>query len=404
MLAVLALWSGPKICPQGTEAGANQASQSHSTGWAHLGWRWAATFFFALAATASAGDSELNSEDVAVFFPTSGRRHSDRGEWALPVHGWIYEPEEDSAVRAAALDGLRRLLDLEPNADELPLFKQRAWPFVVDNEGGRELSVQLGNRYFFLEKSESNGHCHGELRLPAAQAELLLQAPEAERRWLAYSALTGDGDDREFVGKVQLLEARGVSVISDIDDTIRVSNVGQRRELIEGTFLRRFVAAPGMAKLYRRWAAEGAAFHYVSAGPWQLFAPLEQFRIAEDFPAGSFDMQLFRWKDRTVLNLVSPPDELKRPAIEALLASFPERKFVCVGDSGQSDPELYGGLARRYVGQIVRIFIRNVTDESAEAPRFRQSFAGLPRNSWHVFKSPQELDEVKVAAFAAPQE
>ncbi len=404
MLAVLAYWLGHEICPQGTGAKAKQADHRHSTDRAHLGYRWGAIFFFALATTASAGDSELNSEDVAVFFPTSGHRLSDREEWTLPVHGWIYQPEENSAVRAVALDGLRRLLDLEPDADELPLFKQRAWPFVVDNEGGRELSVRLGNRYFFLEKSESNGHCHGELRLPAAQAAVLLQAPEAERRWLAYSALTGDGDDREFVGKVQLLEARGTSIISDIDDTIRVSNVGQRRELIEGTFLRRFVAAPGMPKLYRRWAAEGAAFHYVSAGPWQLFAPLEQFRIAEDFPAGSFDMQLFRWKDRTVLNLISPPDELKRPAIETLLARFPERKFICVGDSGQSDPELYGGLARRHAGQILRIFIRNVTDESAEAPRFRQAFAGLPRDRWHVFKSPQELDAVKVGALAAPQE
>ncbi len=346
---------------------------------------------------APAASAEIESDDVVLFFPTSGHQPADRREWVLPVHGWIYQPEADSTARAVALDALRRLLELEPTSDEMPLFKQRAWPFLVDNERGREISVQLGNRYFFLEKSQPNGHFQGELHLPVAEAEALLSKREAGGRWLLYSALTGEGDDRLLAGKVQLLDDRGVSVISDIDDTIRLSNVRDRRALLEGTFLRRFEAVPGMARTYRRWAAEGAAFHYVTAGPWQLFAPLEQFRIAEDFPAGSFDMQLFRWKDRTALNLASPPDELKRPAIEALLAKYPGRQFICVGDSGQSDPELYAGLARRYPRQIVRILIRNTSGEPADGARFRAAFADLPRESWRVFEHARELDEIKLA-------
>jgi hypothetical protein len=345
---------------------------------------------FTAAAAAAAG---VERDENVQFFPTAARFDSQRDEWLLPVHAWIYKPDEDSAVRSVALEGLRRLLDLEPTADQAPLFKERAWPFLVDNLSNRELSLKLGNQYYFLESSADNGHAQGELRLPAATAAALLKTPEADGRWLLYTALTEDGDDRLFAGKVELLATRGVSVISDIDDTIRVSQVGDRRALLESTFLRPFKAVPGMARLYRRWAGVGAAFHYVTAGPWQLYAPLEQFRIAEEFPAGSFSMQLFRWKDRSALEFLEKPDERKRPAIEELLEAFPQRRFICVGDSGERDPELYAELARRRPGRILKIFIRNVTDEAAGNERFRAAFRQLPPSLWRLFDGPDELSD-----------
>lgn len=357
---------------------------------------------FALALPA--GAAGLEKDENVQFFPTAGRFDPQRNEWRLPVHAWIYQPAEDSAVRGAALEGLRRLFALQPTADQAPLFKERAWPFLVDNLPNRELSLKLGSEYYFLESSADNGHAQGELRLPASAAAALLKTPEADGRWLLFSALTGDGDDRSFVGKVELLETRGVSVISDIDDTIRVSQVGDRRELLESTFLRPFKAVPGMAKLYSRWAAAGAAFHYVSAGPWQLYAPLEQFRIVEEFPAGSFSMQLFRWKDRSALEFLEKPDERKRPAIEELLEAFPQRQFICVGDSGERDPELYAELARRCPERIRKVFIRNVTGEAADGARFRAAFRQLPPSLWRLFGDPDELAGFKIEPVLPPAE
>ena len=356
-----------------------------------------------LALSRAAGAAGLKSDEQAVFFPTSGRFVPERNEWLLPVHTWVYKPDEDSALRNAALEGLRRLFDLKPTPDEAPLFKERAWPFVVDNLPDRELTLQLGGQFYLLGRSEKNGHASGELRLSATAAAGILKTPAADGRWLVYSALTDDaGDDRLLAGKVELLEPRGVSVISDIDDTIRVSQVADRHALWQNTFLRRFKAVPGMAEAYRRWAAAGAAFHYVTAGPWQLYAPLEQFRIAEEFPAGSFSMQLFRWNDRSALTYLNKADELKRPAIEALLEAFPQRQFICVGDSGERDPELYGELARRFPGRILRIFIRNVSGEAAGDQRFRAAFDRLPAKQWRLFDDPRELAELKLAPAKAP--
>jgi len=49
---------------------------------------------------------------------------------------------------------------------------------------------------------------------------------------------------------IHFIAAEGVSIISDIDDTIRVSNVADRAALLRGTFVEPFAAVPRMAELY----------------------------------------------------------------------------------------------------------------------------------------------------------
>lgn len=336
---------------------------------------------------------EVRAEETALFFPTCGHFDEQRQSWVVPLHGWLFRPDEASRARRFALEGLRRALDIEPTEEEEPVFTRRAWPFVVDNVDARELSVQVGGDFVLLEPTGENGHALGTMRLSATEATAL-----ASKGWLTYRADTADGDNRRFQGAVQLLPPRGVSVISDVDDTIKLSQVSDRHELLSNTFLRPMEPVPGMPALYRRWAEDGAAFHYVTASPWQLFAPLDSFRAASGYPAGSFDMQLFRFKDRTAFNLFADPDKLKLSAMERLFKNFPRRRFILVGDSGEHDPELYAGFARRYPGQVLGIYIRNVTHETSDDERFRRVFVGLPSTLWRLFDDPIELNEVLIPA------
>ena len=110
--------------------------------------------------------------------------------------------------------------------------------------------------------------------------------------------MTPAGDDRRFEGQVQLLGRTGISIVSDIDDTIKISEVPVRKELLANTFLRDFKAVPGMSEAYRQWVAAGASLHYVSASPWQLYSALSEFMEQQKFPKGSFHLRLFRLKDR----------------------------------------------------------------------------------------------------------
>src|SRR5205807_10385096 len=147
-------------------------------------------------------------------------------------------------------------------------------------------------------------------------------------------------------GIIRLLPQTGISVISDIDDTIKISDVRDRKELLRNTFCRPYCPVPGMAQRYRSWdKSADARFHYVSASPWQLYIPLAAFIRSNGFPEGTFQLKLFRWKDQTFFDLFRSPEKYKMTAIKPLFERFPHRKFVLVGDSGEKDPETYAALA-----------------------------------------------------------
>jgi phosphatidate phosphatase APP1 len=129
----------------------------------------------------------------------------------------------------------------------------------------------------------------------------------------------------------------------------------------------------------------------VSASPWQFYAPLSDFISSNGFPAGFFSLKQVRWKDRSLFSLFESPDAYKIKAIEQILDRLPRRQVMLVGDSGERDPEIYATLARRHPKQIRRIFIRDVTNETANSPRYQQAFRDLSPDLWQIFSEPASL-------------
>lgn len=343
-----------------------------------------------LAATPDAA-SPIKPNEVVVFFPTFGRLDKASDTWVLPIHGWIYEPEQDSIKRAATLGLFRRALGLDEHEAETAVFKDRTRLFLVDNERGKHVQVRLGDKTYPLGESEANGHLYADLRVPAKDVQRLLQARPQGAEWLSFEAVTRDGDARRFSGSVRLLGETGISVISDIDDTIKATNVADKSAMLANTFLHEFRSVPGMAKVYEAWAKAGASFHYVSASPWQLYAPLSDFLRKEEFPPGTFHMKLFRAMDSSFFNLFADPEQTKLAVIEPMLKAYPRRRFVLVGDAGEKDPEIYGAVARKHPQQILRIFIRITRDKDAGPERFQKAFEGVPADRWRVFGDVREL-------------
>jgi hypothetical protein len=58
--------------------------------------------------------------------------------------------------------------------------------------------------------------------------------------------------------RITLVPYTGVSVISDIDDTIKVTNVGNIPQLLENTFAKEFVVVPEVYSLYKQWVSDGS--------------------------------------------------------------------------------------------------------------------------------------------------
>jgi hypothetical protein len=349
--------------------------------------------FFALTAVDSP-PSLIKPDEVVLFFPAAAHQ-TERGRgWELPIHGWIHEPEEKSLMRRAAVELFRKSLGLDREDEESSIFRKRARLFLVDSERGKQIAVRIGNAEYSTGISGADGHFRGTIRLSDHQVCLLAPEAPGSTRQIEFRAVTRPGDDRIFGGTSQLVGPNGVSVISDVDDTVKISDVTDRRALLANTFLREFRAVPGMAALYTRWAKRNAAFHYVSASPWQLFGPLADFLRAAGFPPGSFHLKDFHGTGTSFLRLFASPERTKREAIEPILAAFLRRKFVLVGDSGELDPEIYSALAREHPQQVAHILIRDLTGRGTDQERFRTCFAGLPRRSWSVFQRPEEMRNV----------
>jgi phosphatidate phosphatase APP1 len=336
---------------------------------------------------------------MIVLFPTYARRIPGTASWEASVAGMVSRPlPEWSRRRVLAVKVLRRLLDLREADVETDIFRRRAESFFFERVAGCRVDIDIGGRRLAAGPTDRIGHFRADFTLDGDLTHGTTAVPF--RAVMAVDDLggpdpPGDGPPAA-AGCIHLVEEHGLSVISDIDDTVKITNVANRRELLRNTLLREFAAVPGMADVYRGWREAGTAFHYVSASPWQLSRCLCGFLDEAGLPAGSMHLKLFRLKDSTPLGRLPSRKRSKRRVIEQIMAHFPSRRFMLVGDSGERDPEVYAAVARRRPEQVTGIAIRLV--ESRVTPRKQRERLGrLARRvtrdelSFHVFTEAEEL-------------
>lgn len=338
--------------------------------------------------------NSIRPDQKLLFFPSYGRRDAVTGQWHLHVHGWLFQPVQSSIRRRALMRVLLKVLKLDRESLESDRCRERLSMFLVANSRGTRVPIRLGPTVYLLPPSFTNGHLRETLRLADDAVTDLSHQDALGRRSVNFNAVTNEADSRRFGGRIELVPETGLSVISDIDDTIKVSEVSRRRELLANTFLRDFRSIDGMSDIYGRWAERGARFHYVSASPWQLFEPLEVFLGRNGFPPGSMHLRTIRTLRMRGRELLAARNGAKRRVLDHLLQEFPGREFVLCGDSGQRDPEIYGELTRKYPDQIRCICIHNITGESLYGPRFGQAFRGVDRDQVILFDTADELQDV----------
>lgn len=326
--------------------------------------------------------SDIKQDEDVIIFPTHAYLDAQQHKWVVPIHGWIYESERDSLWRTALASTFISALELENDPTRSELFRQRAAMFLVDNERNKRLKLKIADQVVTTDKTGPNGHFYAHTRLPANNAR---------DGWQEISLMTPGTEHRSFSGRIQLLARQGVSVISDIDDTIKQSNVLDKKALLANTFTKPFAAVDGMPALYQHWQQQGAMFHYVSSSPWQLYPALTEFFQQAGLPAGSFHLKLFRLKDETALAMFDSPLESKLATISEILQTYPQRRFILVGDSGEKDPEVYAQIYRHFTRQIAHIYIRDVTQEGATAERYRLTFKDIAQSTWTLFTDPATL-------------
>ncbi len=326
-----------------------------------------------------AKEGGLKPDQFVLFLPGLAVEQVD-GSFDVDVGAWVFEEESKRLTFSALASWMEIDLD-ELSAEQKKIFNERTHYFRTDSERGRRLHVRLAGRVFDLPRTNGPGRTQTRLNVGHEWVKWT-NGPDG-------SGLIGwtlEAPGHPLHGQESyswVIPPEGVSIVSDIDDTIKISEVLNKRTLIRNTFLEPFRAVPGMAEWYQEMAHKQAFFHYLSASPIQLYPALSGFLKDAHFPPGALHLRestskrnLHAGREVTIAH--------KKNILTRLLTIYPRRKFILIGDSGENDPEIYADIARIYPERILAIHIRNVTSEDRTAPRYQQTFAGIDPQIWHI--------------------
>ncbi|WKN43059.1 App1 family protein [Tunicatimonas pelagia] len=237
------------------------------------------------------------------------------------------------------------------NSDEIPFARLRA------TFQGQEQEVQSdGEGYFHLNfPVDSTKLAPNELWHPV-QLELMDQIVEKQPEKV------------KATGEVLIPDAKTeFGVISDVDDTILISEVNQLFRVIKLSLTENALTRSpfeGAAAFYRALARGQSGnrhnpFFYVSSSPWNLYDVLADFFEVNRIPKGPIMLRDIGIDPRKFIK--ESHHEHKPVKIRSVLDTYPQLKFILIGDSGQHDPEIYKQVVKEYPGRISAIYIRDVT-------------------------------------------
>jgi len=327
--------------------------------------------------------SPLKADEQVLFFPSSANQLAE-GKWQVPIHHWVFEKEENSIGRKfsqAIFSELIEGFDVSEEKANSVLFRDRLAWFLVDNERNKKINIELEANKYELQLTEANGHSISEIQF-SSKAQV--------GSWLTIKVLDQDDAKSDFSGEIQLIPETGLSVISDIDDTIKISDVLDKKALIRNTFVEPYMVADGMPEYYQRLEKQDAYFHYVSASPWQIYPSLKPFMDAH-YPKGTVSLRYFRLTDSSLSRFLEPSTEYKVTQIQQIIQRYPKHQFLLIGDSGEHDPEVYARIYRQFPEAIKSIQIRAVKGSDLSEKRFSEDFKGIPKSVWEMFETPDKM-------------
>ena len=196
-----------------------------------------------------------------------------------------------------------------------------------------------------------------------------------------------------------LVPPTGLTVISDIDDILRITKIWDPEQIIDNTFARPYVPWLNMPDIYANWSRslnisnQTTHFHYLTTLPEQVTRNYEQF-IYATYPGGSFDTRPLNFSD------VSATLSIRKYLLNMVFETFPQRKFILVADTSNSDVMRdYPAMVTDFPGQVQCIFLRNTsaTDPTDKFPYDTSGFKNINQNMFMFFLTPDDLMYLDIA-------
>ena len=279
------------------------------------------------------------AQDRVVVYPSLSAGGS------AVIEGRITKFEERSAPSAddGKRDNMSRTLGMLNNKE------RKNWP----------VTVRLDKREWRA-TTDAEGYFH-----------VVATGIETTPGWKTISAHTTDAKGEAGLLVVPTSNVHGI--ISDVDDTIQVTEVNSTRRMLANTLMMNPLqrqAVPGVVEFYRSLARanpqpESAPIFFVSASPRQLHESITAFLDHNQFPKGVLITK------RVTNDSTSEPlrDQFayKTAKIEEIFKSAPNIRYTLIGDDGEQDPEIFAALRERFPDRIKAIWIRHVNPDPNRA-------------------------------------
>jgi hypothetical protein len=163
--------------------------------------------------------SPVRPFEKVVFFPTLGFPSPVDGSYRIPIRVWVYQEQE----RLGKIQQYIAEYFASPTPeDKRRLTDNTSW-LVHKNRRCAQLTITFESvsgqplHHRFKKLTGPNGHVHEDLTISKELAEHLFAS---NKGLLQFRALLEEGDDRIILGEAKLLKPEGISIISDIDDTV----------------------------------------------------------------------------------------------------------------------------------------------------------------------------------------
>lgn len=330
--------------------------------------------------------------------------------WNLRVRGNVFKQPN---ISNATIDKLANFYLIDTSVADLPPSQQEqarnlTREIYVVQQGNETVSVDIvpgpqaggdgepgggggvtpaGGEQFVTLPYPTTDEGDFDVFVPISNTSLALTAGNGEippQRLNVYAQGTDTGNATSY-----LVSDQGLTIISDIDDILRITKIYQPKEGLLNSFARPFTPWMNMPDIYRNWSVSlpNMHFHYLTTTPEQLTRNYMEY-IYANYPGGSFDTRPLNFSD------VSATLKIRKYLLDRVFQTFPNRKFILVADTSNSDVMSdYPQMATDYPGQVQCIFLRNTssTDSGDKFPYNTKGFKNLNANSYMFFKVPDDL-------------
>ncbi|UOB17589.1 App1 family protein [Abyssalbus ytuae] len=158
-------------------------------------------------------------------------------------------------------------------------------------------------------------------------------------------------------------------VISDLDDTVIETGVSStfKWQLIVNSFMKhshKRLPLEGVQEFYNLLhkgitGYNDNPFFYLSNSPWNIHDYLSAFLKKFNFPKGVLLLRDIGFNKIKSKHFTERNKYLK---ISHILTTYPNMKFILIGDAADLDPDIYIKIAQSFPQQVLSIYIRTVNN------------------------------------------